>query len=174
MTGCVFRFGNVVGPRQTHGVGFDFLRQLLEHPTKLRILGDGTQSKSYIHVSDVTAAVLHVNNTSAKMFCTQNVATGDYITVREIAHLAVECAGINPDEIEFEYTGGNRGWKGDVPIVRLNTDRIRQQGWSCSRNSREALRHAMLSMLEDARSGRLYANRDAASIAAGAVGTDSR
>jgi UDP-glucose 4-epimerase len=158
MTGCVFRFGNVVGPRQTHGVGFDFLRQLLEHPGKLRILGDGTQSKSYIHAWDVTAAVLGVNNTSQKPFSTQNVATGDYITVSEIARLAVECVGLKPETVEFEFTGGNRGWKGDVPIVRLNTDRIRSQGWTCSRNSAEALRHAMLSMLEDARSGRLYAH----------------
>ncbi len=158
MTGCVCRFGNVVGPRQTHGVGFDFLRQLLEHPKKLRILGDGTQSKSYIHAFDVTAAVLLVNNTSPKIFSTQNVATGDYITVTEIAKIAVECAGLEPGSVEFEYTGGNRGWKGDVPIVRLNTDRIKSQGWTCSRNSAEALREAMLSMLDDARSGRLYAH----------------
>jgi UDP-glucose 4-epimerase len=156
ITGCVFRFGNVVGPRQTHGVGFDFLRQLLEHPDKLQILGDGAQSKSYIHAWDVTAAVLLVNNTSTKPFSVQNVATGDYVTVREIAKLAVECAGLKPEEVELEFTGGNRGWKGDVPIVRMNTDRIRQQGWTCSRNSNEALRHAMLSMLGDARSGRLY------------------
>jgi UDP-glucose 4-epimerase len=159
MTGCVCRFGNVVGPRQTHGVGFDFLRQLLEHPRKLRILGDGTQSKSYIHAFDVTAAVLLVNNTSQKVFSTQNVATGDYITVTEIATLAIECAGLEPGSVEFEYTGGDRGWKGDVPIVRLNTDRIKSQGWRCSRNSAEALRAAMISMLDDARSGRLYAHR---------------
>ena len=158
MTGCVFRFGNVVGPRQTHGVGFDFLRQLLEHPGKLRILGDGTQSKSYIHAWDVTAAVLGVNNTTQQTFSTQNVATGDYITVSEIARLAVECVGLKPETVEFEFTGGNRGWKGDVPIVRLNTDRIKSQGWTCSRNSAEALRAAMLSMLDDARSGRLYAH----------------
>ena len=156
MTGCVFRFGNVVGPRQTHGVGFDFLRQLLEHPDKLRILGDGTQSKSYIHAWDVTAAVLGVNNSTQKVFSTQNVATGDYITVSEIARLAVECVGLRPETVAFEYTGGNRGWKGDVPIVRLNTDRIQSQGWTCARNSAEALRQAMLSMLEDARCGRLY------------------
>jgi UDP-glucose 4-epimerase len=157
LTGHVFRFGNVVGPRQTHGVGFDFLRQLLSNPKKLRILGDGTQSKSYIHVFDVMAAVLLVHNTSEKSFSAQNVATGDYITVREIGELAVECAGGDPKQAIFEFTGGNRGWKGDVPIVRLNTDRIKSQGWSCGRNSREALRQAMMSMLGDARDGRLYA-----------------
>lgn len=154
LTGCVFRFGNVVGPRQTHGVGFDFLRQLLQKPKKLRILGDGTQSKSYIHACDVTAAVLMVNRTCERPFSVQNVATGDYITVREIAELAVECAGLPKGSVEFEYTGGNRGWKGDVPIVRLNTTRIQSQGWKCSRRSREALRDAMISMLPDA--ARLY------------------
>jgi UDP-glucose 4-epimerase len=108
-TGRVFRFGNVVGPRQTHGVGFDFLRQLLKDPRKLRILGDGTQSKSYIHVHDVVGAVLLAAGRSAVRFAAYNVATGDYITVPEIAKLAVECAGLDPNQVEFEYTGGNHG-----------------------------------------------------------------
>jgi UDP-glucose 4-epimerase len=154
-TGRVFRFGNVVGPRQTHGVGFDFLRQLLTNPRKLRILGDGTQSKSYIHVRDVVEAVLLAARRSSRRFAVYNVATGDYITVKEIAHLAAECAGLDPRQVEFEYTGGNRGWKGDVPIVRLNTDRIRGLGWSCRAGSRQALRDSMLAMLPDLKAGRL-------------------
>lgn len=154
-TGRVFRFGNVVGPRQTHGVGFDFLRQLLKNPRKLRILGDGTQSKSYIHVRDVVAAVLLAARNSDGDFGAYNVATGDYITVTEIAGLAVQCIGLNRAEVEFEYTGGNRGWKGDVPIVRLNTDRIRRLGWTCLSGSREALRDSLLAMLPDLKAARL-------------------
>ena len=154
-TGRVYRFGNVVGPRQTHGVGFDFLRQLLKNPDKLKILGDGTQSKSYIHVTDVVNAVLLAAEESVDKFSAYNVATGDYITVSEIAELAVECAGLNPGSVEFEYTGGNRGWKGDVPVVRLNTDRIRGLGWQCSGGSRDALRRSMLAMLPDMKAGRL-------------------
>jgi len=154
-TGRVFRFGNVVGPRQTHGVGFDFLRQLRKNPRKLRVLGDGTQSKSYIHVYDVVDAVLLAAEHSAGRFAAYNVATGDYITVTEIAHLAVECAGLIPGQVELEYTGGNRGWKGDVPVVRLNTDRIRALGWLCGAGSREALRKSMLAMLPDLNAGRL-------------------
>lgn len=154
-TGRVFRFGNVVGPRQTHGVGFDFLRQLLKNPLKLRILGDGTQSKSYIHVRDVISAVLMAAERAPQRFAAYNVATGDYITVTEIARLAAECAGLDPDRVELEYTGGNRGWKGDVPIVRLNTDRIRSIGWTCGLNTKEALRQSMLAMLPDIKSGRL-------------------
>jgi UDP-glucose 4-epimerase len=153
--GRVFRFGNVVGPRQTHGVGFDFLRQLLKNPRKLRILGDGTQSKSYIHVRDVVDAVLLAARSSNDGFAAYNVATGDYITVTEIAKLAVECVGLNEDEVQFEYTGGNRGWKGDIPVVRLNTDRIRRLGWTCRSGSREALRDSMLAMLPDAKAARL-------------------
>jgi len=154
-TGRVYRFGNVVGPRQTHGVGFDFLRQLLKNPDKLKILGDGTQSKSYIHVTDVVNAVLLAAEESVDKFSAYNVATGDYITVSEIAELAVECAGLKPGSVEFEYTGGNRGWKGDVPVVRLNTDRIRGLGWRCSGGSRDALRRSMLAMLPDMKAGRL-------------------
>jgi UDP-glucose 4-epimerase len=153
-TGRAFRFGNVVGPRQTHGVGFDFLRQLLKHPRELRILGDGTQSKSYIHVHDIVDAVLLAEARSATRFAVYNVAT-DYITVTEIAGLAAECAGLDPQAVAFEYTGGDRGWKGDIPIVRLNAGRIRGLGWDCRRGSREALRDSMLAMLPDLKAGRL-------------------
>ncbi len=154
-TGRAFRFGNVVGPRQTHGVGFDFLRRLLADPQKLRILGDGTQSKSYIHVADVVEAVLTAARQAASGFNVYNVATGDYITVTEIAQLAVECAGLDLSKVKFEYTGGDRGWKGDVPIVRLKTDRIRGLGWSCQRPTREALRQSMTAMLPEIKAGRL-------------------
>jgi UDP-glucose 4-epimerase len=154
-TGRVFRFGNVVGPRQTHGVGFDFLRNLLKDPRKLRILGDGSQSKSYIHVRDVVEAVLLAARRSPDRFSAYNVATGDYITVREIAELAMECLGLDPKTVTLEYTGGSRGWKGDIPVVRLKTDRIRGLGWTCRSGSREALRDSMLAMLSDLRSGRL-------------------
>jgi UDP-glucose 4-epimerase len=154
LTGCAFRFGNVVGPRQTHGVGFDFARRLIADPRRLPILGDGTQSKSYIHVFDVVEAVLHANRYCLKPYETFNIATGDYITVTEIADLAVDCLGLDPKPI-FDYSGGNRGWKGDVPIVRLNTDRIRALGWTCDRSSREALRQSLLALIDDVRAKRI-------------------
>ena len=149
LSGCVFRLGNVVGPRQTHGVGFDFLRKLLADPRRLEILGDGSQSKSYIHVEDVLDAVLLANAMTSERFGVYNVATGDYITVREIADLAVECAGLERGTVEFAFVGGDRGWKGDVPVVRLNTDRIRRLGWRCRRSSEQALREAMGRMLAE-------------------------
>lgn len=154
--GRAFRFGNVVGPRQTHGVGFDFVRRLLADPTELRILGDGSQSKSYIHVSDVVAAVLSVAGSGDPTpYDAFNVATGDYITVTEIADVAVEVVGLAPGSVRLRYTGGDRGWKGDVPIVRLDNGRINATGWRCSRGSRQALHDSMAAMLDDARAGRL-------------------
>ena len=102
----VFRFGNVVGPRQTHGVGLDFVRRLKADSTELRILGDGKQSKSYIHVYDVVAAVLCANICEPSVFRAFNVATGDYITVTEIADLAVEILGLqSPSEISVHGRG---------------------------------------------------------------------
>lgn len=151
-----FRFGNVVGPNQTHGVGFDFLRKLLDDPTRLEILGDGSQSKSYVHVDDVLAAVLLAGETGDEPFAVYNVATGDYITVTEIAGLAIDVLGLDPATVALEYTGGDRGWKGDVPVVRIATDRIRALGWSNRDSSADALRRSMRSMLDDANAGKLW------------------
>ncbi len=155
LSGCIFRFGNVVGPRQTHGVGFDFVRRLLKEPGMLEILGDGTQSKSYIHVSDVVDAVLLANEKCPKNFEAYNVATGDYVSVREIAELALEVLQLPPGGTRFVFTGGPRGWKGDVPVVRLDIRRICALGWTCRRSTREALRSSMAEMVDDARAGRL-------------------
>jgi UDP-glucose 4-epimerase len=155
LTGRAFRFGNVVGPHQTHGVGFDFVRRLLDDPTRLPILGDGQQSKSYIHVTDVIAAVLTAHEREPLAYQVYNVATGDYITVTEIAEIAATVVGLDPADVKFEYTGGDRGWKGDVPIVRIDTTRIRALGWSNAMMARGALESSMRSMLGDARAGRL-------------------
>jgi UDP-glucose 4-epimerase len=154
MRTLAFRFGNVVGRRQTHGVGFDFVRRLRQDPTRLRILGDGGQSKSYIHVSDVVSAVLLAGERSTRPFEAFNVATGDYITVTEIADLACACVGLAPGSVKYEYAGGDRGWKGDVPVIRLSIDRVRSLGWRPTRTSAEALREAMLAMLADLEVGR--------------------
>jgi UDP-glucose 4-epimerase len=154
LQGFAFRFGNVVGRRQTHGVGFDFVRRLLADPAQLTVLGDGSQSKSYVLVTDVVAAVLGVlDGGFAEPFLPFNVATGDYVTVREIAELALEVLELSPDGTEVRYGAANRGWKGDVPVVRLSTERIRRLGWTPSCGSREALRFSMAAMLADLRSG---------------------
>ena len=155
LSGCVFRFANVVGPRQTHGVGYDFIRRLLADPTHLRISGDGKQSKSYIHVSDAIAAMFRANEESVGSYEVYNVATGDYITVREIADLAVECLSLDNGKIRYEFTGGRGGWRGDVPVVRFDIGRVLKLGWKPKMGSREALRESMLSMIADIKAGRI-------------------
>jgi UDP-glucose 4-epimerase len=142
----VFRFANVVGPRQTHGVGYDFIRRLKSDPTSLRILGDGSQKKSYIHVDDVLEAIFLVASKTVKRYDVFNVATDDYVTVRQIADLAVAIAGLQPNEVRYDFTGGDRGWKGDVPIVRFDCSKIRALGWRNRRSSAEALSDAMEAM----------------------------
>lgn len=145
----VFRFANVVGPRQTHGVGYDFIRRLKSDPTVLRILGDGTQKKSYIHVDDVLEAIFLVAAKTLKPYEVFNVATDDYVTVRQIADLAVAIAGLEPGEVRYDFTGGDRGWKGDVPVVRFDCSKLKALGWINRRSSAEALTDAMKAMRKE-------------------------
>lgn len=154
LTARAFRFGNVVGPHQTHGVGYDFVCRLIEDPTQLHILGDGQQSKSYVHVDDIVSAVLLVGSRASAPFDAFNVATGDYVTVTQIAELAMQVVGIERGGTRFDYAGGRRGWKGDVPVVRINTDKVRAVGWRNARTGRQALFDSMTSMAADARAGR--------------------
>ena len=125
------------GANQTHGVTYDFVRRLVDDPTRLRILGDGTQSKSYIHVSDVVAAMLLLSDQEPAGFEVFNAGTGDYITVTEIADEVVSRMGLQG--VQYDYSGGSRGWKGDVPIVRFNSEKLAARGWVCRHGSREAL-----------------------------------
>jgi UDP-glucose 4-epimerase len=150
-----YRFGNVVGPRQVRGVGYDFVRKLLDDPSRLVILGDGRQIKSYVHVEDVISAVMTGAQSAIEPFGIFNIASEDYLTVTEVAELAVEVFGLPAGQTKFEYTGGDRGWKGDVPIVRLNSDRIRSLGWKNKRSCQEAMRDSMAALLVEARAGGL-------------------
>ena len=150
--GVAFRFANVVGPRQTHGVGYDFVRRLLKNPEHLEILGDGLQSKSYIHVDDVLDALLLLNNKGWSGFDFFNVATQDYITVREIADLVATRIGLA--NVVYTFTGGSRGWKGDVPVVRFDSSKLRQKGWNNQRTTVQAMTDSIDSMIVDAKSGK--------------------
>lgn len=147
--GRAFRFANVVGPRQTHGVGYDFVRRLKADSHRLRILGDGSQSKSYIHVEDVLEAIFLAAREEKPSFEIYNVATDDYLTVKEIADIAVLESGLKPAVVRYEYTGGDRGWKGDVPIVRFAVGKIKTLGWTARRSSREAIRDSIRSMIAE-------------------------
>lgn len=148
MHAVVFRFANVVGPRQTHGVTYDFVRRLLADPSELRIFGDGRQSKSYIHVSDVVDAMFLLREREWQGFQVYNAGTDDYVTVQEIADMVVEQLGLH--QVRYSYTGGRRGWKGDVPVVRFDTKRLRALGWSNRFSSKEALADSIASNIREA------------------------
>ncbi len=152
MNAAAFRFANVVGPHQTHGVGYDFVKRLLKDESKLDILGNGTQSKSYIYVDDILNAMRIVEKNHLRKYNYYNVATLDYITVTEIAEIVCELLGLK--NVNFQYTGGDRGWKGDVPIVRLNSEKIRKLGWKNEYTSHEAIRKSVTSIIEDAKNNK--------------------
>lgn len=146
MQAWIYRFANVVGERQTHGVGYDFIQRLRNNPDELQILGDGNQSKSYIHVSDVIGAIFFaINNTEDKRNVF-NVATDDYITVNEIARIVVDEMGLK--DVTIKRAGGDRGWKGDVPVVRFDLAKIHNLGWHAKFSSNEAIRLSVREMLE--------------------------
>ncbi|MCF8043257.1 MAG: NAD-dependent epimerase/dehydratase family protein [Desulfarculaceae bacterium] len=147
MRGYVLRMGNVVGDHQTHGVGYDFIRKLKKNPHSLEILGDGTQGKSYVHVNDVIAAMLFVMANTSDVINIFNVATDDVLDVTSIAKIVIAEMGLS--DVELAYTGGDRGWKGDVPQVRLVLDKIHELGWASKMNSAQAITASVRAMLEE-------------------------
>ena len=151
--GTVFRFANVVGPHQTHGVAYDFIRRLARDPTRLKIFGDGQQTKPYIDINDVMAAFHLMQRHQTVGYDVFNVATNDFLTVQDIANIVVERMGLA--NVRYDFTGGARGWKADVPVYKLDSRKIRSQGWSSQRNSREAVVAAVDSMLQDLTAGNI-------------------
>jgi len=150
----VLRFANVVGPNQTHGVGYDFLRNLNSNPKSLKILGDGTQTKSYIYIDDVLQAINKMidhllDDSNECKYDVYNAASGDYITVNQIADLTCEVLNLSSSDVKYDFTGGSRGWKGDVPKIRFNCNKIKKLGWEPKFNSQEAIKMSLMAMLDE-------------------------
>ncbi len=143
----IFRFANVAGERLTHGILYDFVRKLRRDPRRLEVLGDGRQKKSYLWVGDCVAGMIHGmthSNGDGDIF---NLGTDDQLEVREIARLFLDAAG---SSAEIAFTGGDQGWRGDVPRMLLDTGKMKRLGWQAKYSSREALEKA----LGEARPGR--------------------
>ncbi len=136
MSVLVFRFPNVIGPRLTHGVIFDFMKRLKADPSHLRILGDGRQCKPYIYVLDLVDAIMRFKD-AEKGVTVYNVGVETQTSVTRIAEIVCEKMGLIG--IPFEYTGGRGGWKGDVPVFAYNLDKIHATGWKASMTSDEAV-----------------------------------
>lgn len=132
----VFRFPNVIGPRLTHGVIFDFVKRLKADPSHLRILGDGTQSKPYMHVLDLVGAIMRFKDVPVGVSL-YNVGVESQTSVTRIAEIVCEKMGLSG--IPFEYTGGRGGWKGDVPVFAYDLGKIHAAGWQAEMSSDEAV-----------------------------------
>ncbi|MFB6281808.1 MAG: NAD-dependent epimerase/dehydratase family protein [Haloferacaceae archaeon] len=145
-TAWVFRFANIVGPRQRGTVVPDFIGKLRDDPERLRILGDGRQEKSYLHVEDCVDAIRHVVGATDEPLNTYNLGSRTTVSVRRIAEIVAEEFGADPD---FEYAGGDRGWRGDVPRMRLSIEKLAATGWEPSASSEAAVRRATRELLAE-------------------------
>jgi len=134
-----FRFANVVGPGLRGAVIPDFIEKLRADPTTLRILGDGRQEKSYLHVEDCIDAMCHVVDRADGPVSTVNLGTPETTSVTRIADIVADVLGVDP---AYEYTGGDRGWPGDVPRMCLDVAALADLGWEPSLSSDEAVRRA--------------------------------
>ena len=138
MHSWIFRFANIVGDRGTHGIIVDFINKLKDNPEQLEILGDGRQSKSYLHTSDCVDAIRFAINHIDETVNIFNVGSEDTIDATGIAGIVVEEMGLK--DVKFSYTGGKRGWKGDVPQMRLTVNKLKELGWEPSYTSRNSVR----------------------------------
>jgi UDP-glucose 4-epimerase len=124
----IFRFPNVVGSRSTHGVIYDFVQKLKANPNELEVLGDGTQEKPYFHVADLLDAMLFIVDRASDKLNFFNIGTANTATtVRYIAEAVIK--RMSPDA-KIRYTGGNKGWVGDVPKFNYSIEKLQKLGWS--------------------------------------------
>jgi UDP-glucose 4-epimerase len=161
LNAIIFRFGNVVGPRGTHGAALDFLKKLRDTKSYLEVLGDGRQAKPYLHVTDCTAGLCfglqHLQKTLAQVGTRPkgsrghlgvfNLAPADFTSVRRIAEV---CVAASPyPQAEIRYTGGERGWPGDVPQSRLKPDALAAAGFRVRYSSDEAVEMAVHALVKE-------------------------
>jgi UDP-glucose 4-epimerase len=141
----ILRFVSILGPRYTHGHVLDFTRQLIADPTRLFVLGDGTQRKSYLHVADCCAAIISMID--ADHLCeVYNLGVDGFCTVNDSISWICERLGVRP---AIEYGGGDRGWVGDNPFIYLDTHKIRATGWEPANTIREAVEETVANLLEN-------------------------
>lgn len=141
----IFRPANIIGPRATHGVVFDFINKLKANPERLDILGNGLQSKSYVYITDLLAALCKIPNISKKGIAIYNISSDSYITVNSIASIVVKLMGLK--KVRIERAKSKFGWPGDVPVIRLNTSNLKSTGWKAKYSSKEAVEKTILDLI---------------------------
>ena len=143
MNAVIFRFPNVIGPRLTHGVVYDFVKKLRNNPKELEILGNGTQCKPYIYVTDLVNAIVKLTEQFEPGVDVFNISVmSEGTSVTHIAEIVVDVLGLS--DVEFKYTGGDRGWKGDVPRFKYDISKVLATGWKPEYTSDEAVRKAVI------------------------------
>jgi len=146
LTVYTFRFANVVGPRLRGAVIPDFIEKLRRDPGQLEILGNGRQEKSYLHISDCIEGMLTVIEQADEAMNTYNLGTRTTTPVNRIADIVSDELNCDP---EYKYTGGDRGWTGDVPKMRLSVEKASALGWSPSLTSDQAVRTATRELIQE-------------------------
>ncbi|AZH24970.1 NAD-dependent epimerase/dehydratase family protein [Haloplanus aerogenes] len=141
-----FRFANIVGPHQRGNVVPDFIEKLCDDPETLTILGDGRQEKSYLHVEDCVDAICHTVEHADATLNTYNLGSRTTTSVNRIADIVSEEMGLDPT---YEYTGGDRGWTGDVPKMRLSIEKLSALGWEPPESSDDAVRRAARQLIDE-------------------------
>ncbi len=138
MKAWIYRYGNIIGRNPTHGVVYDFINKLKKDKTQLEILGDGNQAKPYVHVDEcIDGMVFGWENLRKENLYYFNLATNGATKVAYIAELVIKEIGLK--NVELKYTGGKRGWKGDVPYVKLATEKYEKYGWKAKLSSDESM-----------------------------------
>jgi UDP-glucose 4-epimerase len=149
--GYIFRFVSILGERYWHGHVVDFYRQILHDPKKLRVLGDGTQRKSYLYIQDCISAMLEVILNGMAVSARHrsivyNLGTNEYCTVKDSISWICGHLGVEP---KLEFTGGNRGWVGDNPFIFLETKKIRETGWEPTLTIRDSVVRTLEWLMEN-------------------------
>lgn len=144
----IFRFPNVIGPNLTHGVIYDFVKKLKNNPNELEILGDGTQTKPYLYVLDLVDAIVEftLDKEMPNGVEIYNAGVDSATSVTTIANIVCEVLGY--DNVKYNYTGGNVGWKGDVPKFQYDLRKIHNAGWVAKHTSDESVREAVIYIKE--------------------------
>ncbi len=146
----IYRLANIVGPRARHGVIYDFILKLRKNKNQLEILGDGKQTKSYLHVNDCIQAMLSGVEKARERVEVFNIGSEDQVNVQTIAKIVVEEMGFS--KVKLTYTGGvdgGRGWVGDVKNMLLDISKLRSLGWKPRFNSKQAIRAATKAILRE-------------------------
>jgi UDP-glucose 4-epimerase len=149
LSAVVLRYANIVGPRMRHGVVWDFIVKLRGNPGELEVLGDGSQVRSYMHVSDAVEATLTAWSRGGEGYQVYNVASEDWMAVDEVADIVVEAMGLKGVRKIYKPVLHGVGWPGDVKRIALKIDKLKSIGFKPRMSSREAVRTAVEELLEE-------------------------